>query len=96
MSAARLGWLDLGVVETTPGAATGPFTPPAGFEGDEREFVLLMRQRYDSLEYGQQMRVMVKQQIRCKDYELRFTGPYAEKAKALVNYLVRKSLAARS
>lgn len=76
-------------VDTTPGApGNNPFTPPAGFAGDEREYLLFMEQRYRELDHGQRIAVMVRRAVSQNTYPLEYSGPYAGVARRIVAKLV--------
>jgi hypothetical protein len=86
-----MGLFNLRIVETTPGANTEcPFSPPAGWEGDETAYRLLMRSLYDTdIKAGQRILAQARFTKRHKGVEYR--GPYAGAARQIINYLAGNS-----
>ena len=75
---------NLAQVDTHPGA-TGPFAPPADWDGDAVAYLQLMRQRYRHPGIAQQMVVtarMYRGESRSEQVELE--GPWAEEAQKIL------------
>lgn len=81
-----MGLMNLRVVETTPGANSDcPFSPPAGWEGDETAYRHLMRSRYDSdTEADQRIRAQVRFVKHC---EVEYQSPFVRAARQIINHL---------
>jgi hypothetical protein len=65
--------MDYTHIDTTPGAGTF-LAPPKGLEGD---YTALMRERYRSLQWGQEF---VSCAIQSDTVPIQITGPYAREA----------------
>src|SRR5690554_1867620 len=81
---------NLASVNTTPGA-NNVFAPPAGWEGDESEYIRLIRYRYTDMQYRQQINVVARRMINSRRGTVPITGPYAEAAqKSLTGVIARR------
>lgn len=79
------GVLDLSKHDTTPGAF-GPLAPPAGWEGDEKAYLNLMRRRYQDV--GARQHLVFAARIHAGSPEtVTVTGPYREAALTVLNGL---------
>lgn len=80
--------MDASHVETAPGAAgVHPFSPPDGWDGDADAYVELMRERYKSMNFKQEILLIAF--FRKRGGETRFTGPFAREAKGILDALCR-------
>ncbi|HQU15491.1 MAG: hypothetical protein B7Z66_12255 [Chromatiales bacterium 21-64-14] len=74
-------------VETTPGAgAEHPFAPPAGWTGDESEYLALMRARFLDMNYRPVLLAWARAYARDQD-SVEFTGPMVNPAKRVLESL---------
>lgn len=72
------GIIDFGVIDTEPGAASA-FAPPAGFEGDYREY---MRDRW-SHDIGVRQHIAVVGRMLVREETVTFSGPFADAARSI-------------
>jgi hypothetical protein len=86
-----MGKLDMGIVDTRPGGdkgGSGAFTPPHGWSGSKEDYVLLLKDRYKDLMYGQRMFSQAKHYKRSNG-DIQYIGPFAKVAeKVLQNYAI--------
>ncbi len=78
--------LNMRLVETTPGADREcPFSPPAGWEGDEKAYRQLLWERYAT--DLQAVQRMVVQARFARQMPVDYRGPFAEMARRMVDYI---------
>lgn len=84
-----MGLMNLRVVETTPGAnAECPFSPPAGWEGDEIAYRQLIRSLYESdIEASQ--RILAQAHFTKRQVGVEYRGPFASAACQIIRYLAK-------
>lgn len=88
------GRIDFTKFDTTPGADNA-FSPPAGWQGDENEYVVLMRDRYTNGGPGYRQHFFIAGWDLLKERPVLFVGPFSQKAKEIAEMVVsRKKLLA--
>lgn len=82
------GVIDLGHLDTTPGAE-GPLAPPSGFAGDAEAYTALLRRRYTDMGAHQHIVLAARRLGRPDRYSspLELTGPYKETALGVLSKL---------
>lgn len=86
------GKLDMYRLDTTPGA-NSMFAPPQWWNGDQEEYRIFMRQRYEhDIMLRQQIDVLTRRiALRAGvSNEITFSGPYSQTAKGMLKFLVGK------
>lgn len=67
-------------INTEPGGR-GPFAPPAGWRGDQKAYVTLMRERWKAFTYRQSLWACSQ----CERYHTpEFRGPFESEAKMIL------------
>lgn len=74
------------VIRTQPGsAASDPFCPPYGWEGDHRAYWELLNERWKDVKWGQRLRFAVSF---ARGNPVSIGGPYAATAARLLEHFV--------
>ena len=81
-----MGLINMRFLHTTPGSvADDPFCPPQGWEGDQKAYRELLRQRWGDLMWGQRLRLYIRI---AQENPIHAYGPYAEMAARVINQLL--------